>query len=342
MYSFFEMRKILTKQQKIELLNELRLEKSRKYADRIRVILLLDQGKTYKNIASYLFLDEGTIANYNKRYREGGLEGLINDDYSVKRYLLDPDQLMALSLHLEANIFLSTKEIINFIQQKFNVEYTVSGITKLLHRMSFSYKKPKAVPGKADKKKQQNFIDFYNSLKGSGKIYFTDSTHPQHNPVVSYGWFKKGIEFDIFTNSGRSRLNINGAISLDNMDVITRTCDTVNSDSICDLLKVIKVKNENVKNLYLIMDNASYNRSKKVKNLANKLEIKLIYLPPYSPNLNPIERLWKFFKKKMLYNEYYEKFDDFSSACSKFFQYIRKYRSELESLITDNFRVMGT
>lgn len=336
------MKGFLSKEQKNELLRELRLEKSRRYADRIRVILLLDQGKTYKSIAEYLFLDEGTIANYRKRYKEGGLEGLIIDDYTAKSCLLTEDQMLELSLHLESHIYLSIKDIIAYIKKTFAAEYTVSGATKLMKRMGFSYKKPKAVPGKADKKKQQDFIKVYNRLKGHGKVYFSDSTHPQYNPVISYGWIKKGVDFDVFTNSGRFHLNINGALCLDDLDIITRTCKKVNGDSICDLLKVIKKKNPLEKRLYLVLDNAPFNRSKKVKSLAKKLKIKLVFLPPYSPNLNPIERLWKFFKKKTLYNKYFETFDEFSSSCSDFFRYARKYRDELETLLTDNFRVMGT
>ena len=68
------MRIFLSKKQRQELLNELKSEKRTRYSDRVRVILLLDQGKTYKNIAEYLFLDEGTIANYRKRYADGGVD----------------------------------------------------------------------------------------------------------------------------------------------------------------------------------------------------------------------------------------------------------------------------
>ena len=83
------MYKFLNKEQRQELLDELKIERSRRYADRIRVILLLDDNKTYKNISEYLFLDDGTIANYKKRYREGGLERLIIDNYSTRRTKLD-------------------------------------------------------------------------------------------------------------------------------------------------------------------------------------------------------------------------------------------------------------
>jgi len=336
------MKGFLSKEQKNKLLRELRLEKSRRYAERIKVILLLDQGKTYKNIAEYLFLDQGTIANYRKRYKEGGLEKLIIDEYSAKRCFLTEDQMLELTLHLESRIYLSVKEIVAYIEDAYNVRYTISGATKLLKKMGFTFKKPKPVPGKADKSKQQGFIKMYNRLKGRGKVYFSDSTHPQYNPVISYGWIRKGVDFDVFTNSGRFHLNINGALCVEDLDIIARTCDRVNGASICDLLKAIRLKNPLEKKLTLVLDNAPFNRSKVVKGMAKKLKIEIVYLPPYSPNLNPIERLWKFFKKKTLYNQYFENVDKFSAACVNFFRYVRKYRGELNTLLTDNFKAMGT
>jgi transposase len=212
----------------------------------------------------------------------------------------------------------------------------------LLHLLGFSYKKAKGAPGKANKAAQEQFVADYEKLKSSnGKIYFADSTHPQHNAVLAYGWIKKGEEVEIKTNNGRRHLNITGAIEIRSKEVITRTTDRVNQDSICDLLKAIKNKNPNENNITLILDNAAFNRSAKVNALAQELKINLFYLPPYSPNLNPIERLWKFAKKKVLYNQYYEKFREFKSAFHIFFRGIRQYRSELETLITDNFKIVA-
>ena len=140
----------------------------------------------------------------------------------------------------------------------------------------------------------------------------------------------------------RYKLNINGAVEINSLEVIARTCDWVNGDSICDLLRAIRAKNPSGEVVHLIMDNARYKRSKKVQELAKELGIDLVYLPPYSPNLNPIERLWKFFKKKILYNKHYEDFPNFEEACVNFFRYIRKYRDELSTLLTDNFEVLVT
>jgi transposase len=336
------MKGFLTPEQRSELLHELRVERHAKYSDRIKTILLLDQGITYQSIALHLFLDEGTIRNYRKRYVEGGILGLVTDIHSGKRCHLSDKEKEQLSNYLQTKLCMDTKEIVEFIKNKFDVRYSVSGVTALLHVLGFTYKKTKAVPGKANKEAQELFIIEYGRLKSEGKVYFADSTHPMHNPVISYGWIKKGEDFEILTNCGRHRLNINGAVDIESLDVITRTCDWVNSDSICDLLRAIKNKNPHGEVVTLIMDNAAYNRSAKVKLLAKELGINLAYLPPYSPNLNPIERLWKFFKRKVLYNRYYEVKADFEKACTNFFRYIRKYRAELATLLTDKFEVLGT
>ena len=337
------MQGFLTPEQRCELLHELKVEDQAKYSDRIKVILLLDEGKRYKDISDFLFLDEGTIRNYRKRYVEGGILGLVTDTYSGKRCHLTNKEKEQLSNYLQSKICMDSKEIVAYIQKNFGVIYSISGVTALLHSMGFTYKKTKPVPGKAKKEAQELFIEAYKRLKKkNGKIYFADSTHPHHNAVISYGWIKKGEDFEVLSNSGRHRININGAVDIENLDVITRTCDWVNADSICELLRAIKAKNPLDKRIILIMDNAAYNRSGKVKILAKKLGISLFYLPPYSPNLNPIERLWKFMKKKVLYNRYYEQLSDFETACMKFFRGIRKYRNELETLLTDNFQILGT
>jgi len=69
----------------------------------------------------------------------------------------------------------------------------------------------------------------------------------------------------------------------------------------------------------------------------------MLFLPPYSsPNLNLIERLWRFLKKIVLYNQYYEKFLDFKVAILNFFENIKQYKLELQSLMTLKFRTLGS
>lgn len=339
------MSKLLDKKQRQELLDELQIERSRRYADRIRVILLLDQEWTYKKIAEALFIDEGSIANYRKRYKEGGIEGLILDDYCTKRTRLNEFEELELVSDLEARIFASTKEVVAHIKKKYRVIFSISGCNNLLHRLGFSFKKAKGIPGKAVKKKQEDFLLFYNFIKfslGNGKIYFGDATHPLHNSILSSGWIKKGEDKEVLTNSGRNRLNIFGAISINDLDVVTKSYDTINQFSVCDFILSLRQKNPTGEKIYLILDQGPSNKCTGVSEWAKLLDIEIVLLPSYSPNLNPIERLWKFFKKKVLYNKYYEKFADFKLASDSFFSSIWKHRSELSTLITDNFSAIGT
>ncbi len=96
------MQGFLTPEQRAELLHELKVERHAKYSDRIKTILLLDQGITYQSIAIHLFLDEGTIRNYRKRYVEGGILGLVTDTYSGKRYHLTDKEKDQLSNYLKS------------------------------------------------------------------------------------------------------------------------------------------------------------------------------------------------------------------------------------------------
>jgi len=180
------MGKILDSKQRKELLNELKSERSRKYADRIRVILLLDDGETYADISKFLFIDEGTISNYRKRFASGGLQELINDFFNGRRTFLTDQQQKLLSDSLQQNIFATTKAVINHIKKMFNLNYSRTGVTDLLHRLGFSFKKATPVPGKAKKELQEKFIRQYNGIKPHGKVYFGDSTHPEFAPTISY------------------------------------------------------------------------------------------------------------------------------------------------------------
>ena len=336
------MEPFLTEEQREELLSELRLERNRKFADRIRVILLLDSGESAADISRFLFLNEGTVRNYEKRYKEGGLEKLVNDYYIGRSAYLSPEKQSKLTLELESKVYPTTKSVISHIKKEFGVVYTVGGMTTLLHQLGFSYKKPKGVPGKARTEEQEAFVKKYNRVKKKGLVYFADSTHPMLNPILSAGWIRKGKEYEVKTNSGRQRVNINGAIEMKTLNVVSRSCKRVNGSSMCDLLRAIRLKHPKVKKIHLILDNAPYNKSNQVRDLAWKLKIKILYLPAYSPNLNPIERLWKFMKKEVMANRYYPDLETFQKELMLFLRGIRKHRQELSTLITDNFHIVKT
>ena len=147
-------------------------------------------------------------------------------------------------------------------------------------------------------------------------------------------------EKSLKSNTGRNRININGAYNIDDHTVVVRQDDSINAQSTIALLEQMLDKQPQGM-LYVVLDNARYYHAKLVTQfLADNSRIEFVFLPPYSPNLNLIERLWKFFKKKTTYNSYYEKFAVFKQKCTDFFENIEQYNSELQTLMVENFHLI--
>lgn len=340
------MKDFLTFQERFVLREAHRAERVKRRADRVKAVLLLDAGWSYEKVAEALFLDDSTVRRYESDYQEGGLDLLIEDDYQGRSCKLSISQEAELRQHLEGTTYGSAKEIVVYIYEQFGIEYTEAGVVTLLHRLGFVYKKMKQVPGKADSEKQREFLERYaeirKQMEDKDKLYFMDGTHPHHNSMPAYGWIPKGQTKEIKSNTGRNRININGALDVGEHDVIVREDESINADSTIMLLKEIESKNPDAKTIYIIADNARYYRAKKVREYLETSRIKMVFLPPYSPNLNLIERLWKFFHKKKLYNRYYESFHEFKKECLGFFENIGQYKDELATLLTENFQILGT
>lgn len=172
-----------------------------------------------------------------------------------------------------------------------------------LHRNGFSYKKPKRHPYKGNREQQEAFIKAYTELKNNlepdDAIYFTDSVHPTQATKLSYVWIKKGVSKKLETTASRTRLNIIGALKLDEIqNTVSAQYETINADFITAHLYLIRKLHGIKGKINLILDQAPYHRTEKVVKEAKKLNIELKYLPANSPNLNPIERLWKVMMKK--------------------------------------------
>lgn len=130
-----------------------------------------------------------------------------------------------------------------------------------------------------------------------------------------------------------------GAINAITHELIMVTNDSyINAHSVCDLLRQIAANNFAVP-VTLVLDNARYQKCRLVMDLAASLNIELLFLPSYSPNLNLIERLWKFVKKQTLYGKYYDNFSAFKAAISDCLsQTHTTHKQTLSSLLTLNFQ----
>ena len=167
--------------------------------------------------------------------------------------------------------------------------------------------------------------------------------HQIHNNENGYMWQikgKKGTK-QVLSNTGRRRLNILGAIDMVNLNIVPFITEgNCNKEIIKVFLNEVKGTYSKAKKITIFLDNARYQRNYEVQDYAKKLGITLEFMPPYSPNLCLIERLWKFFKKKVIKNKYYETFDEFHDFVCKFFQDWDKWKMELRTLLTLNFEII--
>jgi transposase len=318
-----------------------RKQKDKRVADRIKTILNLNEGYSFHEISKFLLLDDSTLRSYYAIYSREGIRGLLEFNYVGGLSYLSTKEIEQLDVHLQKKMYLTSKEIAHYIEQKYGVNYTLAGVRGLLEKLDFVYKKTKHLPGKGDLKAQKLFEKQYHKLKANkgknDKIYFMDGVHPLHNSMLCNGWIKKGMEKAVKSNTGRDRLNINGACNVEDIEVIIHEDISVNAQSTIRLFDKMQV-HQPKGNLFVIADNAKYYRSILVSAYIKKnSRIKLIFLPSYSPNLNLIERLWRFYKKKILYDKYYETFQEFKQKTKTFFENIQFYKEELISLLKDNF-----
>ena len=312
-----------------------------KERDRLKAILLRSEGWTVPMIAQALRLHETTITRHINDYREGKLKSSSGGSESH----LNQEQTQALIVHLEGHLYHHVHEIIEYVQAKWNVTYSVPGMNHWLHRNGFSYKKPKGHPYKSDKEAQQQFIEEYKAIKSTLKdedsLLFIDSVHPTQETKISYGWIRKGETKKVGTTAGRTRINIVGALNLEKIEeTLTEQYDWINSESLCSFLIKIREKNGNKGIIYLVHDLAGYHRAQVFKDKAEELNIKLIPLPAYSPNLNPIERLWKVMNEEVRNNRLFKSAKDFRSSITAFFkETLPRIGASLISRINDNFHI---
>jgi transposase len=172
---------------------------------------------------------------------------------------------------------------------------------------------------------------------GQRVVYFMDAAHFVFAPCLGYLWSFSRLF--VRAPAGRKRFNVLGALNAITHEVITVTNDTyINAQSVCDLLRPLAALHINLP-LTLVLDNARYQKCMVVQELATSLHIELLYLPSYSPNLNLIERLWKFVKKQCLYSKYYADYETFTQAISHCLQHTHDlHKKELDSLLTLRFQ----
>lgn len=334
--------KILDKHDRVELETQLKKTKDLSEWKRIFAIIGYDDGESVETLAYLLRISVFTVESYLRDYHSKNKTK--NDPRGGSQSKLTPEESQKLEKHLEETTYLKVKDILAYVKEQFNKEYSRSGMTAWLRDKGFIFKRPKQVPGKLDPEAQAQFIKQYNKLqKGLGvdeEIYFMDAVHPEYQSKAVCGWIKKGECKTLQTTGKQSRLHFAGALNLNTMHLVVNEYESVDGDAIIDFFKKLE-KESKAATIHVVLDNARAQKNKKLDEFLKTSRIKLHYLPAYSPNLNPIERLWKILRETTGYNRYYP-------SCKEFFESVRhffdvKILGMLDSLrvtINDRFQII--
>jgi len=329
----------LSSEIKAQMEREVRLTKDPHERVRLCVILARSEGMSHELIAQSHRISVSSVYQYLRDYEKENKTQ--HEPKSGAQSKLDAEQTKELLEHLQKVTFLRVKDICRYVEEKYEIKYSKSGMKRWLKEHDFVYKEPIKVPGKLDPEKQKAFIEHYQKLKANlpkdEEIYFLDAVHPEFQSQAVCGWIKKGEIKTLPTTNKQFRLHFIGAISLTDMKVIVGEYNTVDAENMIKFLKDLESGSKAAK-IHIISDNGRANKNKLVEEYLKTSKIKIHYLPAYSPNLNAIERLWKVMREKTTYNKCYENFADFGKAIRGFFESIPKMAEMLSKRINDSFQ----
>jgi transposase len=168
-------------------------------------------------------------------------------------------------------------------------------------------------------------------------VYFVDAAHFVFAPFLGWVWCLARLF--VRAASGRRRYNVLGALNAVSHRLIRVSNEGyINAISVCELLRAVAAAGMGLP-VMLVLDNARYQKCALVQGLAAALGIELLFLPGYSPNLNLIERLWRFVRKQSLDSTYYESFEAFRAAIDQTLDGLpTAYRNEMKTLMVHKFQ----
>jgi transposase len=309
---------------------------------RCEVVYWKALGFSHQEIGRMMRLSQPTVRSYLELDQEGGLEKLkeLNFYRPTSELEAHREQVKA---EFEANPPKTINEAVKRIEDLTGIRRSPTQVREFLDRLGVKRLKVGQVPAKADPEKQQAFLEeeleprLEEAQQGQRHVFFVDASHFVMQPFLGFLWCF--VRQFIPSPSGRQRFNVLGALHATTLQVVTVTNDAyINALCVAQLMRQIAVEFAGLP-ITLVMDNARYQRCRFVMDLAPELGIELLFLPPYSPNLNLIERLWRFVKKECLYSQYYETFSDFRRAISDCIaEADGEYKEELASLLTLKFQ----
>jgi transposase len=313
---------------------------------KMEVLYLKSQGIKHKDICSLCQISKTTLTKYIKQYQLGGVEELKKLEYKGQPSKLNQYHDI-LKEHFEKNPPTSVASASDAIEKLTGIKRSPTQVRELMKRIGLRCLKVGYVPGKSVEEGKIEEVEKYRvekleplleeAVSGEKAVFFVDAAHFVHRAYLGFLWcFTRTF---ICSPSGRKRFNVLGAVNAVTKEIITVTNETyINSESLCELLFKLANLGLNIP-IAIVLDNARYQKCQLVQNYAKELGIQLCYLPAYSPQLNLIERFWKFIRNECLYSKYYADFADFKAAISHCIDTANTDKQDkLDSLLTLKFQ----
>jgi len=282
------------------------------------------------------------VKKWIQTYLDSGFESLCRFNYGTNKSDLENHSQSILKSFTQRPPMTSC-EAKDRIEKLTGISRSPSQVRAFMKRHALRYIKTGHIPAKADTEKQQQWVTttlapaIKEAQDGECHLLFMDAAHFILQPFICALWCVARLF--IKASAGRNRINVLGVVNAITKEVLTFSNTTyINAQTIIEFLQQLK-EHYGVLPLKIVLDNARYQHCKIVEAAAKELGITLLFLPSYSPNLNIIERLWKFTKKTILYAKYYETPAKFHQAITGFFQTVNQnYNADFKKLLTLKFQ----
>jgi len=309
---------------------------------KMETLWLKSQGLPHEDICRLAAISPNTLRSYLRDYQAGGLDKLKAVNFYQPQSDLE-EHRSTLEDYFREHPPATIKEAAAKIKELTGIERKESQVRAFLNGLGMKCRKVGMLPAKADPDEQAAFKQdkleprLEEAKAGQRAVFFVDAAHFVLAPFLGLLWCFERVF--IKAPAGRQRFNVLGALNAITHKLIMVTNDSyINAESVCELLRKLAELNLGIP-ITLVLDNARYQKCALVLDLAKNLNIEMLFLPAYSPNLNLIERLWKFVKKQCLYSIYYPDFASFKQAIVECLsQTDTKHKQALDSLLTLNFQ----
>lgn len=311
---------------------------------RAMALLLKSSGISHQQIQKMLNICGNTLRTWLKSFSEGGVVKLTEVHFQGPESLLAPFKLL-IRQYIQETPPSSLKKAVFEIEKLTGVKMSKEQIRRYLKSLGVECRKVGTIPAKANAVVQEEFKSneleprLEQAQQGKREVYFVDAAHFVLAAFLGCLWSFSRVF--IKSPSGRQRFNVLGALNAITKELTLVTNNTyITSTEVCELLQ--RIKSKAILPVTIVLDNARYQRCALVIETAKTLDIELLFLPTYSPNLNLIERVWKFTKKECLNSKYYADFKSFHLAISGFLDGMHQtHLEELKSLLTLKFQTFA-